>query len=141
MMRARAALASGLLAVAPWGCVSPAVPEAPLSGLWVWRSDAGPVLSVDVGADGSVSGFAGCNRFSGHAAVEGGGLRFSGLSSTRMFCAEPGVMRVEQEFLEALALALLSVDGDGSLVVVSRSGVMVMGRAGPSAQVPSRGVV
>lgn len=52
----------------------------------------------------SVSGTAGCNRFTGPYSLTGETLRFDGpLATTRRLCAEP-VMRVERAFLFALSV-------------------------------------
>jgi heat shock protein HslJ len=50
--------------------------------------------------DGTVSGFAGCNRFTGSFQSDGDELSFSPLASTRMACAEG--MEQENQFLAAL---------------------------------------
>jgi heat shock protein HslJ len=50
--------------------------------------------------DGKVSGFSGCNRFTGSFQGDGGALSFSPLASTRMACAEG--MEQEQRILAML---------------------------------------
>ncbi|MEO8018385.1 MAG: META domain-containing protein [Pseudomonadota bacterium] len=44
-----------------------------------------------------VSGYSGCNRMSGHYAVNGDALKFDQMGGTRMFCE--GRMDLEQKFL------------------------------------------
>ncbi len=52
----------------------------------------------------SVSGFAGCNRFTGKGSVEGTGeLTVGALASTRRGCADKVLMRVENAYLQALS--------------------------------------
>jgi heat shock protein HslJ len=51
--------------------------------------------------DGKVSGFAGCNRFTGTTQSDDDGLSFSPLAATRMACAEG--MEQENRFLAMLA--------------------------------------
>jgi putative lipoprotein len=50
--------------------------------------------------DRRVSGFAGCNRFTGGYELNGANLRFGNLAVTRMACAEP---TPEAALLKALA--------------------------------------
>ena len=58
-----------------------------------------PLLSFT--EDGKVSGFAGCNRFTGSFQGDDEALSFSPLASTRMACAEG--MEQENHFLAMLA--------------------------------------
>lgn len=54
-------------------------------------------------ADEMISGFAGCNNYSGTLTPEGDHFTVSGIVTTRMFCAEPaGVMEQEQAYLAGL---------------------------------------
>jgi len=57
--------------------------------------------TVAIAEDGGVSGFSGCNRFSGKAVIDGAKMRFGPLASTRRACA-PAVNDQEQKFLAAL---------------------------------------
>lgn len=58
-----------------------------------------PNLEVDA-AKGTVSGFAGCNRFNGAFKLEGERATVSELGSTKKFCE--GTMDVENAFTKAL---------------------------------------
>jgi putative lipoprotein len=59
-------------------------------------------LSIEIGADGVVSGSGGCNRFHGSAKIaEGGALSFGPTASTRMMC-EPEVSELEAGFFKSL---------------------------------------
>ena len=70
---------------------------------------------------GRMSGYAGCNNFSGSYSVEGGGLRVGPVASTQMACQEPGAS-VERAFHQALTGTLqYSIDGD-ALTLTSSSG-------------------
>jgi heat shock protein HslJ len=70
---------------------------------------AGTQLSVQFPADGKLSGFAGCNAFSGGYRLEGGKLAIGPLATTRKACAQPeGVMAQEAAFLRALESAATS---------------------------------
>ena len=57
--------------------------------------------SLSFSEDGKVSGFAGCNRFTGSFQSDDVDLSFSPLASTRMACAEG--MEQESRFLAMLA--------------------------------------
>ncbi|MCM6776719.1 META domain-containing protein [Nocardia sp. CDC159] len=58
--------------------------------------------NLTIGADGQVSGSAGCNRMTGTAAIAAGGQEITfRIATTRMAC-EPEVMEVERQVLEAL---------------------------------------
>ena len=53
--------------------------------------------------DATISGFAGCNNYAGTLTPDGDHFTVSGVTSTRMFCAEPaGVMEQEQAYLAGL---------------------------------------
>jgi len=61
---------------------------------------------------GRLSGFAGCNNFSGSYTLEGDQLKIGPVASTQMACPEPG-SSVETAFHKALSGTLrYSVDGD-----------------------------
>ena len=84
---------------------------------------AGTQITALFGADGSVTGSAGCNSYVGQVQVDGNSLSIGPLATTRMMCGEPqGVMEQETAYLEALstvtgyriqgsALQLLAADG------------------------------
>ena len=59
-------------------------------------------------ANGVVSGYSGCNRFSGPYEKLTSGMRFGNLVSTRMAC-DPPRMELETAFLEALKSPLATV--------------------------------
>lgn len=63
-------------------------------------------LTVAFGADGSVSGSAGCNNFTGSYAVDDAdGIAFTPLAATRKMCPGEEIMDQESQFLAALANA------------------------------------
>lgn len=74
----------------------------------------GTELTVLFGADGELSGSAGCNQYIGGYTVDGNAIQISQLGSTMRFCAEPeGIMEQEQAFLAALqSAATFRVEGD-----------------------------
>ncbi|MCX9157308.1 META domain-containing protein [Niveibacterium sp. 24ML] len=81
-----------------------------------------PSLRLDSAA-GKVSGFSGCNRYTGSATVSGAKLKFGPLAGTRMACVEG--MELEQRYLTLLAQTdryriegdmLLLLSGDRTLL-------------------------
>jgi heat shock protein HslJ len=73
------------------------------------RVDAG--ITATFGADETLSGSGGCNRYSGSYLVEGSDIAVGALATTRMAC-EADVMDVEDEFLDLLqASTTWSVNG------------------------------
>lgn len=66
----------------------------------------GTELTADFGADGILSGSAGCNRYTTTYEASGTSLKIGPVASTRKACADPaGVMEQEIQFLQALATA------------------------------------
>jgi heat shock protein HslJ len=111
MMRIPAAMVAVLVA---FGCETSAgdatVPDlrgthwtlAELGGEPVAIDPRGPAPDLAFADDGErVTGFAGCNRFSGSFSVDGASLHFGPIAATRMAC--PHGMELEVAFLRALA--------------------------------------
>lgn len=64
-----------------------------------------------VQAEDRIRGFAGCNQILGRYEVNGGGLRFTGVATTRKFCE--GAMEQERSFLNAIeATASYKIGGE-----------------------------
>ena len=61
--------------------------------------------TADFGADGKVSGNAGCNTYNGTYTVTGDNITVSPLISTRIACASADITTQEGAFLEALSRA------------------------------------
>lgn len=74
----------------------------------------GTEVTAVFGADGILSGNAGCNTYSAAYTVDGSNMTIKAPASTRMFCAEPaGVMEQEAAYLAALAqVATYRIDGN-----------------------------
>jgi heat shock protein HslJ len=67
---------------------------------------AGTEMYIDFGKDGSITGGAGCNTYSGPYTVNGNQIKIGPLASTRMACGDPpGIMEQEQQYLAALETA------------------------------------
>lgn len=73
----------------------------------------GTTLTLEFGEDGSVSGSAGCNNYTGSYTQGDGTITIGPLASTMMMCTEPaGVMDQEMQFLAALqSAATYQLDG------------------------------
>lgn len=66
----------------------------------------GTELTATFGADGKVTGSAGCNTYSAGYEVDGNAITIGPPAVTRMACEQPeGIMEQEQEFLTALGTA------------------------------------
>lgn len=74
----------------------------------------GTTVTVVFGAEGRVSGSAGCNRYTAGYGADGANLKFTPAAATRKLCPQPaGVMEQEQAFLQALTtVATARVDGN-----------------------------
>ena len=103
-----------------------AAPRNPLLGRWQVDSFATPSGSVSVPIAGTslevtfgllnVSGFSGCNSFSGTYSTNGNVVRIGGLASTRIACPQD-VMDQELAFLTALQ-GVAFIDYQGSTVLL-----------------------
>ena len=71
-------------------------------------------LTADFGKDGTVSGKAGCNNFSGDYKTNGNQITIGPLASTMMACDQPaGVMEQEAQYLAALqSAATYQIEGN-----------------------------
>ena len=101
------------------------------SGIWstAWRlTDLGGAgvlegaeATLEFPEEGRVVGRGGCNRFFAIVAVTGETIRFSGIGSTRMACAEP-LATQEAKYLTALESAeRFAIEGDGLVIHSSGS--------------------
>jgi heat shock protein HslJ/LysM repeat protein len=74
----------------------------------------GTELTATFGADGTVTGSAGCNTYRAGYEVDGNKISIGLPASTMMACAEPeGIMEQEQEYLTALStVATYQITGD-----------------------------
>ena len=105
--------------------------ESPIGPEWLLvaldgNEDLGGVVpTLRFAEDGSVEGFAGCNRFSGEATLEEGAVSFGPLASTRMACGAPADT-IEQTYLEALGSSTgWSIDADGRLTLDGEAGTLL----------------
>lgn len=71
--------------------------------------------TIEFAEDGTVSGFAGCNTFSGSYTTDGSTLSFGPMAMTEMACQRPG-SAVEADYVAALAgVTGWAVEADGRL--------------------------
>ncbi|HEX2077695.1 MAG TPA: META domain-containing protein [Longimicrobium sp.] len=91
----------------------------------------GEALTLQFAADGQqVSGYGGCNQFSGPYTQSGSSLRFGPLVSTRRACLEPALNTQETAYFEALeSTTRYSLQGG---VLVLYRGNQVVARFAPS---------
>ena len=78
-----------------------------------------PTLSFSV--DGKLQGSTSCNQFNGSYSLAGGALEVGTIATTRRAC-DPGVMRQERRFLDALALVEKATLEPGGFLVLSGNG-------------------
>ena len=102
-----------------------------LAGKWEVLSffRPGAVTSPVVGstltaefADGTVSGDAGCNRFTGPYEASGTSITIGPLASTLRACADPAVGQQESEYVAALELARTFSVAGGNLTLFREDG-------------------
>ncbi len=88
---------------------------------------AGTHPTVSFGADGTVSGSAGCNTMTGSFTTQGATLKLGPLATTKKACAEPaGVMEQETRLVAALeSTATFGVQGDGLVLRTAADAVAV----------------
>lgn len=102
-----------------WLVVGYRVADALMSPL----ASKAPTVRFD--ASGTVSGTAGCNRYTGQYTLDGEELAVSPLASTRMMCAED-VMEQEMAYLAALPWVAGANVIEGELVLTDLDGAPVV---------------
>lgn len=111
-------------------------PAAP-TGKWLAEDiDGGGVIdrlqtTLELRADGMVSGMGGCNRYAGSAQIDGDAIKFLPMGSTRMACS-PAIMKQESKFHATLekVTAWRVDEPKGKLVLLDKGGFVVMVLAG-----------
>ena len=76
----------------------------------------GTTLTINF-EDGTASGSAGCNSYSGEYQLDGENLTFGMIASTLMACLEPGVMEQESAYLAFLQQVTSHTILDGFLYI------------------------
>lgn len=72
-----------------------------------------------------VSGFGGCNQFSGKAELDGSKVSFGPLGATRKMC-DPSVMDQEDRFMKALARVRSARSENGLLYLMDEAGTAIL---------------
>jgi heat shock protein HslJ len=81
--------------------------------------------TVQFGADGTVHGTTGCNRYTGRYTLDGGELALAPLATTRMMCSTE-LMEQEMAFLAALSWIAGAAVVDGELVLTDLDAARVL---------------
>jgi heat shock protein HslJ len=98
---------------------------------------AGTQLTMIFGADGNLSGNAGCNTYTASVTTKGSTVTIGPPAATRRMCAQPqGVMEQEQQFLRALPTArFFRMEGNGlEMRTEVNAGAMVVTATRPAAK-------
>ena len=96
-------------------------------------STSAPAPTLQFTAEGRASGFAGCNRWMGAAALSGEGLSFQQTASTMMACTEDTATRQEQAFLAALArVTRHDFDANGNLLLKAGDETLIVATPMPA---------
>jgi heat shock protein HslJ len=111
-------------------------PAAP-TGKWLAEDiDGGGVIdrlqtTLEIRADGIVTGMGGCNRYAGSANIDGSAIKFLPMASTRMACSA-AVMRQESRFHATLEkVGAWRIDEQKrKLILLDKGGFVVMVLAG-----------
>lgn len=87
---------------------------------------SGSTVTLDIAADGKVTGSGGCNRYFGKARLGDATIRFGDIGSTRMACS-PALMQQEAALFDALRAARTFElrRGRRTLVLLGRGGRML----------------
>ena len=108
------------------------------SGRWLLQSYSTPggglqallpgtEITARFGADGSLSGSAGCNSYSGRFTAYDQTLRISGVTASQSFCEAPaGIMEQEGAFLSSMQQAAKMTISAGQLTVFDGAGNRIL---------------
>ena len=92
-----------------------------MTQLWGKAPVANTGISAQFNSDGTVSGSAGCNRYTGQYTTIGNSITISNVASTMMACEQP-VMDQESAYLKALSEAKTYTAKDKSLTLFGADG-------------------
>jgi heat shock protein HslJ len=109
------------------------VTASPLVGAeWIIDTIGGKAVTskqpptITFGEDGRVSGFGGCNRFSGGYTQDGARVSFQPVMMTLMACPQGNVNQLEGTLGSALnGDANYVIDGDGAMTLTGANGVVI----------------
>jgi len=87
----------------------------------------GTMVSAFFGADGQVTGSAGCNNYFGTYTVTGDRIAIASLGATKMMCGEPsGVMNQESAYLAALEASVMYAIEGSTLTLMDGGGAVMV---------------
>lgn len=108
-----------------------ALANAEPAGTWVVREIGGRPAVADAQTtlrlgEGRITGWGGCNGYSGLGRIEGGEVRIGMLATTKMGCA-PDLLEQEAAFTSALPRSVrYEIDAAGAMRVYDSSGKLTM---------------
>ncbi len=76
-------------------------------------------VTMQIGADGRVSGRAPCNHYTGQLTRRDGAITVSGMVMTQMACADPQRNLAENRFTAAMGVVTAASRADGAEVVLT----------------------
>lgn len=124
-------LAASALLICLLAAPATAGPATP-TGKWVAEDiDGSGVIdrlqtTIEIQADGIVTGMGGCNRYAGSATISGSAIKFLPMASTRMACST-AAMRQESKFHATLdMIRSWRIDERKKLVLFDGSGFEMM---------------
>lgn len=124
-------LAASALLICLLAAPATAGPATP-TGKWMAEDiDGGGVIdrlqtTIEIQADGIVTGMGGCNRYAGSATISGSAIKFLPMASTRMACST-AAMRQESKFHATLdMIRSWRIDERKKLVLFDGSGFEMM---------------
>lgn len=128
----RCLVGGGLVAVAAMvAVVTGSAAQTMPHGRWLAEDiNGGGVIdrlqtTLDLSPEGRATGFGGCNAFTGQVRLEGAGVSFGPLASTRKACT-PAVMDQEHKFHQALEAARSwRIDEHSKLILIDAAGKVV----------------
>ena len=78
-------------------------------------------LFILLGKEGTISGFSGCNNFSGLYELDGENIKIQSLASTEMACLDSRMMEQESQFMSLLQSVSFAKIRDGKYLELSNS--------------------
>lgn len=88
---------------------------------------AGTEITLEFGADGSLGGSSGCNRYNAGYTLDGESISIGQPAGTKMLCDGEGVMEQEAAFLALLPQAATYAIRDGRLELRTADGALIGG--------------
>lgn len=93
-----------------------------LNGVTQTPPPGGAPITLEIAADGKVSGNSGCNLYSSTVVTQGEIIRFSSIQSTLRACADPQMNEFEGAYLTGLYQGQLFEKRDNTLTITFADG-------------------